>query len=91
MFGQTSQNFNPIGRSVNSLSARKQMYNSTSSSFGKPLSKSSFVMRRSTSFTNTQGRLDNLNQDLAILDSEVKAMRDVTKVKEILHRKIGHM
>lgn len=39
-------------------------------------------MRRSTSFTNTQGRLDNLNQDLATLDSEIKAMRDVTRVDE---------
>ena len=83
MFGQSYNNFNPIGRSVNSLSARKQMYNSTSSSFGKTPSKSTFAIRRSssTSFKNTQGKLDNLNQDLTYLDSDIKAMRDVTKVK----------
>ena len=82
MLGQSYSNFNGTGRSLNSLSGRKQMFNSTSSSFARTPSKSIFGMRRSssTSFKNTQGRLDNLKQDLTYLDSDINAMRDVTKV-----------
>lgn len=81
MFGNSHMNYN-TGNSMNSLSARKQMFNSTSSSFAKTPNKSSFSIRRSssTSFKNTQGKLDTLKQDLTYLDSDVQNLRGVTKV-----------
>lgn len=76
MFGNTYTNFSG-GRSLNSLSGRKQMFNSTSSSFAKTPNKTSFTIRRSssTSFKNTQGKLDTLKQDLNYLDSDVHEIR----------------
>jgi len=76
MFGNTYTNFSG-GRSLNSLSGRKQIYNSTSSSFAKTPNKTSFNIRRSssTSFKNTQGKLDTLKQDLNYLDSDVHELR----------------
>ena len=88
MFGTTSINFN-TGRSLNSLSGRKQMMNSTSSSFGRTPNKSSFSIRRSssTSFKNTQGKLDHLKEDLCYLDGDIQNLRGVTKV--IIMFKVG--
>ena len=86
MLGDSTINFNVTGRSLHTLSGRKQMFNSTLSSFNKTPSKSNFSIRRSssTSFRNTQGKLDNLKQDLIYLDSDIKCVRDVTKVQPLL-------
>ena len=76
-------NFNVTGRSYHTLSGNKQMFNSTLSSFNKTPSKSNFMIRRSSSsssFRNTQGKLDSLKQDLLYLESDIKGLRDVTKV-----------
>ena len=69
MLTQSPTKFTGATGSLYSLSAKKQLYNSTSSSFDKN-SKTSFLIRKSstTTFKNTQGKLDNLKQDLAALD-----------------------
>ena len=74
----------PTG-SLYSLSGKKQLYNSTSSSFEKN-SKTSFVIRKScsTTFKNTQNKLDNLKQDLTILDGDIHSLRNVTRVPQWL-------
>ena len=82
MFGDTRMNFSGTRFSQNNLSARKNVYASTSSSFGRNLSKSSFSIRRpvSTSFRNTQGKLDTLKDELGDIESGTKNMREKTKV-----------